>query len=660
MSAPTTEASASTEVSVPDEVQKGMDQLKITNADDAAPSPGPATISTPAGSTPEVRARDMAASSSNGAPAPTGTRTFGANRLPPMSGQQSPNGARPMAPAPRIGMPSSSTAPGSSNGVRPGQPPNRMQPPSLMGMRGRGVMSPGQGTGQTKLPPSLQAKMDAQMARVAKEGASANTDRNDPTSMSSLLASAAARASAPAPSSPNPRPGGPALGGLAARRAAAAASAGGAGGPPSLAGRGPGPGMGISGGMGGGPGAGGPGMAGRLRRPGQGLTLSSMGGGAGPGRGASDAPFSSFRGIVDPSGRLNFQSKAVLHADGVDFTNGQSYKINKDEMELQEELGKGNYGSVQKVYHRPTKVVMAMKEIRLELDESKLNGIIMELDILHRAVAPEIIEFYGAFTIESCVYYCMEYMDAGSLDRMHGDGVPEDVLARITKSIIKGLRFLKDELSVMHRDVKPTNVLVNTKGQVKLCDFGVSGQLEKSLAKTNIGCQSYMAPERIKGESQNNLGTYTVSSDVWSVGLSIIELAMGCYPYPPETYSNVFAQLQAIVHGPPPRLPEGYSDVAQDFVAQCLQKEPEKRWTYAQLLDHPWMKADAEREVDMVGWVARALEARAAKKKNGAAVSSSGPEVAINHADGPATTTAGDVVPNPNQQTTSAEPAQQS
>ena len=198
------------------------------------------------------------------------------------------------------------------------------------------------------------------MARVAKEGASANADRNDPTSMSSLLASAAARASAPAPSSPNPRPGGPQLGGLAARRAAAAAGAGGAGGPPSLAGRGPGPGMGMSGGMGGGPGAGGTGMAGRLRRPGQGLTLSSMGGGAGPGMG-SDAPFSSFRGIVDPSGRLNFQSKAVLHADGVDFTNGQSYKINKDEMELQEELGKGNYGSVQKVYHKPTKVVMAMK-----------------------------------------------------------------------------------------------------------------------------------------------------------------------------------------------------------------------------------------------------------------------------------------------------------
>jgi mitogen-activated protein kinase kinase len=144
---------------------------------------------------------------------------------------------------------------------------------------------------------------------------------------------------------------------------------------------------------------------------------------------------------------------------------------------------------------------------------------------------------------------------------------------------------------IMRTDVKPTNVLVSKLGAIKLCDFGVSGQLEKSLAKTNIGCQSYMAvrlspllysflipyslpsfyqPERIKGESQNNLGTYTVSSDVWSLGLSMIELAMGKYPYPPETYSNVFAQLTAIVHGPAPELPDGYSELASDFVAKWL------------------------------------------------------------------------------------------
>ncbi|GJN90943.1 hypothetical protein Rhopal_003957-T1 [Rhodotorula paludigena] len=337
-------------------------------------------------------------------------------------------------------------------------------------------------------------------------------------------------------------------------------------------------------------------------------------------------PFSNFRKIVDPSGRLNFAQKAVLHSDGVDFSSGASFKIKMDDFELFEELGKGNYGTVQKVLHRPTGVTMALKEIRLELDDSKLKTIITELDILHRATSNRIIEFYGAFFIESCVYYCMEFMDAGSLDFFAGCDVPEDVLARITRSMVEGLRFLKDELKIMHRDVKPTNALVNMKGEVKLCDFGVSGQLDRSLAKTNIGCQSYMAfreleadkrcsflpqqPERIKGESQGVVTSYSAASDVWSLGLTIIEVAIGHYPFPPETYSNVFAQLTAIVHGDPPTLPERYSPEAQDFVAQCLRKDARLRPSYQQLLEHPWLKGDVQRDVDMVGWVERGIAYR--------------------------------------------------
>ena len=122
-----------------------------------------------------------------------------------------------------------------------------------------------------------------------------------------------------------------------------------------------------------------------------------------------------------------------------------------DDLTLLEELGHGNYGTVQKVYHKASKVTMAMKEIRLELDESKLKAIITELDILHRATAPEIVDFYGAFFIESCVYYCMEYMNAGSLEKLAGFEVPEDVLARVTACTVRGLRFLKDKLQTMHR-----------------------------------------------------------------------------------------------------------------------------------------------------------------------------------------------------------------
>ncbi|KAI0057958.1 kinase-like protein [Artomyces pyxidatus] len=326
-------------------------------------------------------------------------------------------------------------------------------------------------------------------------------------------------------------------------------------------------------------------------------------------------PFSNFGKIVDPSGALNFGGKAVLHASGVDFSNGSSFAINMNQLQLEDELGRGAYGTVKRVLHKPTNVAMAMKEIRLELDETKLNAIIMELDILHRAVHPSIVEFYGAFFIESCVYYCMEYMDAGSLDKLYGAGVPEPVLARIVCYMVKGLKFLKDELQIIHRDVKPTNVLVNKKGDIKLCDFGVSGQLEKSLAKTNIGCQSYMAPERIKGESQNALSTYTVSSDVWSLGLATLEIAVGQYPYPPETYSNVFAQLTAIVHGDPPELPNTYSDDAKDWVNRCLVKRPEGRASYAELMAHPFLRNDHLKEVDMRGWVARAFAWRSEQRQ---------------------------------------------
>ena len=71
---------------------------------------------------------------------------------------------------------------------------------------------------------------------------------------------------------------------------------------------------------------------------------------------------------------------------------------------------------------------------------------------------------------------------------------------------------------------------------------------------------------------------------MWSVGLTVIEIAMGHYPYPPETYANVFAQLTAIVHGDPPELPEQYSDVAKDFTSRCLQKNPQHRAAYSELL----------------------------------------------------------------------------
>ncbi|KAL8996965.1 MAG: hypothetical protein Q9169_003671 [Polycauliona sp. 2 TL-2023] len=357
---------------------------------------------------------------------------------------------------------------------------------------------------------------------------------------------------------------------------------------------------------------------------------------------SSNSMFAKYSEFVDTkTGTLKFKGKATIHGKGIDFSSGTSFSISLDEVDNLDELGKGNYGTVYKVRHsrpqmrRPgqglsgnralagaalspgvndatnsledpaavpsatsstTGLVMAMKEIRLELDEAKFAAIIMELDILHRCVSPFIIDFFGAFFQEGAVYICMEFMDGGSVDKLYGDGVPEGVLRKIAVSTVMGLKALKDDHNIIHRDVKPTNILVNSRGQVKICDFGVSGNLVASIAKTNIGCQSYMAPERIAsgGVAQAGAnpggGTYSVQSDIWSLGLSIIECAMGQYPYPPETYNNIFSQLSAIVDGEPPDLPaDDFSDEAKDFVRGCLNKIPKLRPTYAMLLRHPWL-----------------------------------------------------------------------
>jgi mitogen-activated protein kinase kinase len=287
--------------------------------------------------------------------------------------------------------------------------------------------------------------------------------------------------------------------------------------------------------------------------------------------------------IDSERGYLTFQGQATISDKGVDFSDGTVFRISLDEVEKLDELGKGNYGTVYKVRHSKPRVprfgpglagakhaslpggldkeqstmdgntadtsgmVMAMKEIRLELDEAKFTTILKELVILHECVSPYIIDFYGAFFQESAVYMCIEYMDGGSIDKLYSGGIPENVLRTITYCTVMGLKELKEKHNIIHRDVKPTNILANSRGQVKICDFGVSGNLVASIAKTNIGCQSYMAPERISGgaflTSGASDGTYSVQSDIWSLGLTVIECAMGKYPYPPEVSSTIFSQL---------------------------------------------------------------------------------------------------------------------
>ncbi|ODQ63846.1 kinase-like protein, partial [Nadsonia fulvescens var. elongata DSM 6958] len=322
------------------------------------------------------------------------------------------------------------------------------------------------------------------------------------------------------------------------------------------------------------------------------------------------------------TGTLNFDGQATINAYGIEFSSGMAFRISMADLERLEPIGRGNYGTVIRVRHKPTKIIMAMKEIRLELDKAKLQQIIMELDTLNRCAKSEyIVEFYGAFFEEGTVYVCMEYMDGGSLDKIYGspgEGVDEPYLAIIANSVVMALKELKENHNVIHRDVKPTNILASTNGKIKLCDFGVSGNLVASVAKTNIGCQSYMAPERIRfansnqniNNHNNNSITYSSQSDIWSLGVTILEIAGGKYPYA-EMFDNIFSQLNAIIEGITPSLPaEKFSPEAIDFVKRCLNKNPALRPNYSQLLNHPWLRNRNLENVDMAAFIQQRIAQR--------------------------------------------------
>ncbi|KAI8914581.1 kinase-like domain-containing protein [Gorgonomyces haynaldii] len=278
-----------------------------------------------------------------------------------------------------------------------------------------------------------------------------------------------------------------------------------------------------------------------------------------------------------------------------------SLDLKVEDMQTLQEMGSGNGGTVTKVIHKPTKTVMARKIIHVEAKNSVRRQILRELQILHKCNSPYIVSFYGAFLNEGDISICMEFMNCGSLDHVYKKtgAVSEDITGKIAHSVLAGLVYLYDEHRIIHRDVKPSNILLNSRGEVKIADFGVSGQLINSVANTFVGTSAYMSPERIQG------GKYSVQSDVWSVGMTLMELVLGKFPFPPDGKPlSVFELLEYIVHEPVPTLPPGqFSKEFETFIARSLIKDPATRPTPAELLADPYCQMIATKNVDLTSFV---------------------------------------------------------
>ncbi|VDK62870.1 unnamed protein product [Onchocerca ochengi] len=272
---------------------------------------------------------------------------------------------------------------------------------------------------------------------------------------------------------------------------------------------------------------------------------------------------------------------------------GEEVQVRAQELEKIEELGRGAYGVVEKMRHRQTNTIMAVKRIHSQINDESQKRMLVELQACMKSdCCAQMVRFYGAMFREGDVWICMEVMDM-SLDkfyRMCFDSrgpLPEMFIAKCALSVVEGLNFMKEQMNLIHRDVKPSNILLNKQGAVKICDFGISGHLTNSVAKTvNAGCKPYMPPERIEGEKKV---AYDVRADVWSLGITLVEIATGSHPY--SKWKTPFEQLKQVVHEPAPRLSHslGFTDDFQDFVAQCLTKDYNNRPKYPDLLAHRFL-----------------------------------------------------------------------
>ncbi|KAK6179430.1 hypothetical protein SNE40_011791 [Patella caerulea] len=281
--------------------------------------------------------------------------------------------------------------------------------------------------------------------------------------------------------------------------------------------------------------------------------------------------------------------------------------IKEDDLQHMEVLGSGNGGQVNRTIHKPTKSMMAVKIIKLDLTPTVQKQILLEMEILHKCNSASIIAFYGAFFTENRISICTEYMDGGSLDRYIP--IPENVLSAMSAHIINGLIYMWN-LKILHRDIKPSNILVNTAGQVKLCDFGVSTQLVKSIATTFVGTNVYMAPERIQGNQ------YGIPAEVWSLGVSLFEIVTGKLPFPSFRIDMTPFELMGciIMESPMTLPPENFSANFVHFVNLCLQKDLRQRLAVAQLLSHPFTKLNENGNAQLVSeWLKQFLSERSSK-----------------------------------------------
>ncbi|KAF8894065.1 kinase-like domain-containing protein [Infundibulicybe gibba] len=322
-------------------------------------------------------------------------------------------------------------------------------------------------------------------------------------------------------------------------------------------------------------------------------------------------PLADIRGLLSElSIRTSSSSPTLTDQDATPAPVSHPTQWDDDVLEEMNRLGEGAGGAVHKVRDKRTGKIMARKTITTR--EAPMKQLLREISIISSTEHVNIILFHGAYMSPSSseVKILMEFCEGGSLEAVakrckdRGAIVGENIAGRLAEGVLQGLAYLHTKRTI-HRDIKPSNILLSREGIVKLCDFGVSGELIDSMAGTFTGTSLYMAPERICGHS------YTIRSDIWSTGISLLELVQNKPPFPGDL--PPIELMVSITSGEPPRLEDlpgvQWSEEMKDFIKQTLIVDSLTRPTPKDMLSHPWIVSVMKREVHMGRWI-RAVWAR--------------------------------------------------
>ena len=313
--------------------------------------------------------------------------------------------------------------------------------------------------------------------------------------------------------------------------------------------------------------------------------------------------------------------------------------------ELRALIGSGSYGRVHSAVDRASGVAVAIKAIPLDEADTSAAAraeLAREADVLRRCVSPHIVAFHGAFYHDRALHLCVELCEAGSLvdvlrAQLREDGTPlglaEPALVAIGAGACAALAYLHNEAHVVHRDIKAGNLLLSARGELKLCDFGVSAQLTATMPQrsTAIGTPHWMAPEVVSG------GEYAAAADLWSLGITIIECARGRPPH--WDVQPALRVLLLITSAPPPMLNSTHNAAGEGepcsaalsaWLQGCLVAAPDGRQTASQLLAHPWLlecnHRPEEQQRRLLPLATRTMGARAARAAASAALGDTLPQ----------------------------------